>query len=283
MSVYQGQCLCGDVTWEFTGKPTGSYHCHCTMCRKAHGAAFGTYYFVSADRFRMSAGKDGVRHFQSSAEQTRSFCPVCGSVVPNQDSKGGFYFVPAGAHTDGPAIEAHIYVASKATWQRIADDLPQHETYPPGASSSVIAEKTRPPKPDDVVARGSCLCEAVEFEMIEPFKIVHNCHCTRCRRARAAAFTTNGFTSMDGIRFLKGEDHLVLYKVPDAKFFTHAFCDICGSGLPRIDKQRKLAAIPLGALDDDPGQGPVDHIFVENKADWYEISDNLPQFSQGPE
>ena len=118
--------------------------------------------------------------------------------------------------------------------------------------------------------------------MTEPFKVVHNCHCSRCRRARAAAFTTNGFTSSDGVRFTRGEEHVKVYKLPEARYFTQAFCDTCGSGLPRIDSERKLAAIPLGALDDDPGQGPVDHIFVDSKADWYRIGDELPQFSQGP-
>ncbi len=282
MTTHHGECLCGKVTWEFSGEPTGSYHCHCAMCRKAHGAAFGTYYFVPADHFKMTAGEYHIHHFDSSEDLTRSFCPDCGSVVPNADSEGKYYFVPAGSHTNGPAVDSHIFVGSKAPWHDIGDDLPQHETYEPGEDATVIADKTLPPKPEGVVARGSCLCGAVEFEMIEPFKVVHNCHCSRCRRARAAAFTTNGFTSAEGIRFLKGEDHISVYKVLDARFFTHAFCDTCGSGLPRVDERRKLAAIPLGALDDDPGQGPVDHIFVENKADWYRIGGELPQFPQGP-
>ena len=48
---------------------------------------------------------------------------------------------------------------------------------------------------------------------------------------RAAAHTTNGFTSLDGVRFSQGQSHVKTYKVPDAKFFPHAFCDVCGSGL----------------------------------------------------
>ena len=121
-----------------------------------------------------------------------------------------------------------------------------------------------------------------KFEITEPFKFVHNCHCSRCRRARSAAFTTNGFTSADGVTFISGEEKIKLYKVPDAKFFTHAFCETCGSGMPRKDSERGIVVIPFGALDDDPGTGADDHIFIDSKAVWYEIADDLPQFKQYP-
>ena len=120
------------------------------------------------------------------------------------------------------------------------------------------------------------------FEVSEPFKMVHNCHCTRCRKARAAAHTTNGFTSMDGLRFLRGEGELVTYKLPEAKYFAQAFCRICGSGMPRKDPGRGIAVIPFGALDDDPGRGAQDHIFVAHKAPWYTIADDLPRFDEAP-
>ena len=52
--------------------------------------------------------------------------------------------------------------------------------------------------------------------------------------------------------------------------------------MPRLDAERKLAIIPLGALDDDPGVKPVDHMFVAYKADWHEITDDLPTYEEGP-
>ena len=155
------------------------------------------------------------------------------------------------------------------------------EFSPPGLDTPAIDDKDIGPATEGIV-RGSCLCEAVKFEITEPFKVIHNCHCSRCRKARAAAHTTNGFVSQNGIRFVEGEQHIAAYKVPDAKFFTHAFCDICGSGMPRVDQERKITVVPMGALDDDPGAKPVDHIFVGSKASWYNVSDSLPCFEQGP-
>ena len=277
----KGTCLCGSVTWEIGDKPLGTYHCHCSMCRKAHGAAFGTYYLMHAKDFRWTSALDTVTGYASSSELERAFCSTCGSVVPNDDEDGMVY-VPAGCHDQGAHADSHIFTASKARWFDITDDLPQYDAFPPeGEGYTVIADKSLGPPPQGVV-RGSCLCGAVEFKVLEPFKIVHNCHCSRCRRARAAAHTTNGFTSSDAVRFIKGEEHIKTYKLPDARFFTHVFCEICGSPMPRVDPERRIALTPLGALDDDPGAKAADNIFVAYKADWYDITDALPAFDEAP-
>ena len=122
----------------------------------------------------------------------------------------------------------------------------------------------------------------MQFHVTKPFKIAHNCYCTRCRRARAAAHASNGFTDFDGVTFIKGGGLLKTYKLPDAQYFTQVFCEICGSKMPRLDRDRNLAVIPLGSLDDDPGIRPMDHIYVAYKCEWYDITDDLPGFAEGP-
>ena len=276
-----GTCLCGSVTWEISGKPEASYNCHCKICRKAHGAAFGTYWYVMAENFRWTSSLDTVVKYASSADLNRGFCVTCGSVVPDVGGDDS-YFVPAGCHDEGSAPNSHIFVAHKAPWYDITGSLPRHDDFEPGDDNPLALPDKELPPPREGVVRGSCLCGAIEFEVVEPFKVVHNCHCMRCRRARAAAHTTNGFTSMEGVRFLKGEEHIKTYKVPDARFFTHTFCDTCGSGMPRIDPGRQIAVTPLGALDDDPQANAVDNIFVGSKAGWYEITDDLPAYDEAP-
>ncbi len=276
-----GTCLCTRVTWALTGPPEKTYHCHCQMCRKAHGAAFGTYAFVPRDRFAWTGSLDSVREYVSSRALTRKFCSTCGSLVPSLDSGGTRYFVPAGSHDSGAEVDCHIFVASKAPWFEITDDLACHDRFPPEENQPSFDRDPLPETREDIV-RGSCLCGTVKFEVTEKFRKIHHCHCTRCRRARAAAFTTNGFTSDKGVTLLQGQAHMKQYKLPDAKYFTHVFCGVCSSGLPRIDRQRQLAAIPLGALDDDPAARADDHIFVADKAAWYPITDTLPRFQQYP-
>jgi hypothetical protein len=130
--------------------------------------------------------------------------------------------------------------------------------------------------------RGSCLCGACVYEATGPLMVVHNCHCTRCRKARAAAHTTNGFVPPEKIKYLQGEDLLEHYKVPEAQFFAQAFCRVCGSGLPNIDPSRDRVAIPFGSLDDEPEHGAEDHIYCGFKAPWYDIADDLPQHDERP-
>ena len=277
----KGSCLCGSVTWEFTGDPEGTYHCHCAMCRKAHGAAFGTYYFVDGAHFKWTGSRETIVDYQSSDSLVRAFCGACGSVVPNKETEGSSVFIPAGCHDQGPSPECHIFVSYKAPWLEITDTLPQHGLYPPQVDLAEVAERPLPEAAEGVV-RGSCLCGGIDFEVIEPFKKFYNCHCQRCRRARAAAFTTNGFTSDQGVKYLKGEKHLASYKVPNAKYFTQVFCDICGSGMPRIDNERHLTVVPLGSLDDDPGQTAKDHIYTASKAEWYSLAGAESTFDEMP-
>ena len=192
--------------------------------------------------------------------------------------------MPAGCLNEDPGVRptAHIFAPSKAPWHRIGDDLQRFDAYPAPEDGPVIDRSGAGPAKDGVL-RGSCLCGDVAYEVRGPIKAVHNCHCSRCRKARAAAHTTNGFTAIDAVVFTRGEDKLRTYKLPTARFFTQVFCTRCGSGMPRLDPERKIAVIPFGSLDDDPGRGAEDHIFTGSKAPWYTIADELPCFEAMPE
>jgi len=129
---------------------------------------------------------------------------------------------------------------------------------------------------------GSCLCGAVRYELIEEPAWAHNCHCSRCRKTRGAAFASSLFVSPGGFRFVEGKDQIRSYKPPEAVRFTHAFCAGCGSSLPWHDETRGIVVVPMGTLDDDPGITPRAHIFVASRAPWFTITDDLPQRSEGP-
>jgi len=280
--VNQGSCLCGSVTWELSAEPFQVFNCHCRMCQKVHGAPFGTYWFVKPDAFRWTSSTDTVLHYRSSEMLIRSSCDTCGSVVPyvgHDDSE--FWVAPGGCHDHGRKADCNVFAVDNAPWHDITNGLPCHDAYPevtgyPSVAGVVSSEG------QEGTLRGSCLCGAVAYHVTEPIEVVHNCHCRRCRRGRAAAHATNGFTSYDGVQFIRGEDHLKSYKVPEAKYFTQMFCEICSSLMPRLCDERKIAVIPLGGLDDDPGVKENDNIYVASKAGWFEITDDLPVFDEDP-
>lgn len=113
-------------------------------------------------------------------------------------------------------------------------------------------------------------------------KIVNHCHCSRCRKVRGTAQATNLVVALDSVRYVRGTDLLTTYKVPEAQYFTHVFCRVCGSSMPRLDESRGIAIVPMGSFDDDPVVRPTRHIFVNSRAPWDEIHDDLPQLPGAP-
>ena len=130
--------------------------------------------------------------------------------------------------------------------------------------------------------KGSCLCGAIEFEVSDPPGGATHCHCSRCRKTRGTAHATNYMVALDKLRYLRGEELLTKYRLPEAKFYAHWFCGVCGSTMPRFDEARGFAIVPMGAFDEDPITRPNRHIHVASKAAWDVITDDLPQFDAGP-
>ncbi|MEW6271300.1 MAG: GFA family protein [Thermodesulfobacteriota bacterium] len=278
----RGRCLCGDVTWEGSGPGELIHYCHCGMCRKTTGSAFATAGGFPAADFRFTGGESGIRRYESSPGVMRCFCDRCGSSVPGQPFDGLVY-VPLGNLEDDPGGRplAHIFVASKAPWYEIRDELPRFDAYPPGIPEPELpARDPHRARPGRI--GGSCLCGAVAFEVEGPIDAWHNCHCSRCRRARGTAHASNLFLDAARFRWTAGEDRIDAYKIPEAERFTQSFCRVCGAKTPRINPRLGYVAVPGGSLDDDPGMRPERHIYVASKAPWFAIADDLPRFAEHP-
>jgi hypothetical protein len=132
-AMIRGSCLCGDVRLEISGAVSGGSHCHCSMCRKAHGAAFGTYALANAADFRIVSGADRITRHASSPGVSRTFCSRCGSTLQWLiETKPDIVEIALGVLDDDPGVRParHIFVGSKAPWHEITDDLPQHATWP---------------------------------------------------------------------------------------------------------------------------------------------------------
>lgn len=295
-AILHASCLCNHVRWEVDGPLGGDEggqgsalallamsHCHCSRCRKAHGAPYATYLVAREDRFRITHGRDAIVRYESTPGAFRPFCGRCGSVVPDGVAWNGRVGMPAGPFDDDPGIRptAEIFVASKAPWFEIRGELPRFDGYPPGFD--VPPMPTRAPlDPDTGAPRGSCLCGQVTYVVEDEPLRCRTCHCSRCRKAGSAAHVSYLVTPLGGVRFTRGEELLETFKVPEARYFKHAFCRACGSSMPRFDAERGIAIVPMGSLDDDPGVRPERHIFVASKAPWDAILDGLPQDADHP-
>jgi hypothetical protein len=103
-------------------------HCHCSMCRKATGAAFRTRAAVRPGSFHWIVGEDLVSRYPSSPGETRTFCRVCGATLATfLGDPPHAIGLPLGTLDDDPGVRpsAHVFVASKAPWFEITDELPR--------------------------------------------------------------------------------------------------------------------------------------------------------------
>ncbi|MBU1691794.1 MAG: GFA family protein [Gammaproteobacteria bacterium] len=124
---------------------------------------------------------------------------------------------------------------------------------------------------------GGCLCGAVRFEIDGPIRNIVYCHCSQCRKAQGSAFATNGIVRASGFRITAGEDVLTGYVSTPGQ--TKFFCKICGSPiLSKSESRPDDVRVRLGTIDSDIEERPVAHIFATSKANWEEISGDLPQY-----
>jgi hypothetical protein len=126
--VVAGSCLCGAVRFEVSGPIDRVVHCHCTMCQRAHGAAFVTWAALPEDRVRITAGERDLTRYRSSEIGTRSFCRACGSsMFCTLDTHAGVIDVALAclARDHAAVPRAHIYWDDRAGWIEVKDGLPR--------------------------------------------------------------------------------------------------------------------------------------------------------------
>ncbi len=280
-----GSCLCGAVAYEVEEPLENFIHCHCSMCQKAHGTPFGSY--VRSPGVTIKHGEDKITRFESSPGFYRCFCKECGSVLPEDVDGAEFYFVPAGGLDSAIGISPikHIFAESKADWYQITDHLPQMAEYDEIATEQGLTsiEQSERGSAHEGHVGGSCLCGDVTFRYKSgSAKLMMLCHCSRCRKVKGAAHAANVFVAPEDFEWLQGEANVTVYDLPDAERFGNSFCKQCGSSVPRQSENSPMLNVPAGSLDDHPGIEPKAHIYIESKADWFEITDETPQHAEMP-
>src|SRR5437868_11978071 len=105
MKMIRGSCLCGGVKFQINGTLTQARNCHCSMCRKAQGAAFRSRASATALDFEWVEGEDLVTFYESSPGNFRGFCRVCGSPIVSKFAGASYYGVPLGTLDDDPVFD----------------------------------------------------------------------------------------------------------------------------------------------------------------------------------
>lgn len=130
------------------------------------------------------------------------------------------------------------------------------------------------------ILHGGCVCGRVRYQVEDRFDYSGYCHCSECRRTSGSAFVALAGCPGDAFRVLQGDEVLSQYqKGPSTVLY---FCSKCGSNLFTRKVDSGFIHVRMGTLDEAPSLRPMGHVFVGSKAAWFDITDGLPQFPEGP-
>lgn len=126
---------------------------------------------------------------------------------------------------------------------------------------------------------GQCLCGGVRFTYQGPLGPIALCHCSQCRRVHGSAFSASAPIQRVHWQLEAGADLIREYESRPGKY--RAFCSTCGSALySRVDAIPGILRLRIGVINEPVGRLPAAHVFVAYQADWFEITDGIPQYEK---
>ena len=127
-----GECFCGAIKYKVAGKLFDARSCHCSRCRKVFSAQASAYALVHSDEFEWTSGAELLTTYMSHPEYGFQFCSRCGSTLCGLYD-GNVHGVTLGCVNGDPDVEIgmHIFVGSKACWEKLPDGVTIFEEGPP--------------------------------------------------------------------------------------------------------------------------------------------------------
>ncbi|MBF0383081.1 MAG: GFA family protein [Magnetococcales bacterium] len=126
-----GECFCGTVQYKITGKLRDGRSCHCSRCRKAFSSQASAYALVNPAEFTWIKGEDSLTSYPTKQGYGLKFCKKCGSTMCGT-YQGEVHGVTLGCVNGDPEVEIgmHIFVGSKAKWEKMPEGVVQYQEYP---------------------------------------------------------------------------------------------------------------------------------------------------------
>ena len=132
-----GQCLCGQVQYEFEGDPVATAVCHCTSCQRQSGAAFSVNVLIQESQLRLDGTLETFEETADSGNKVyRRFCGTCGSpILSALEGMPGMIALKSGTLDDTSSLQPSVQVwcDSKQAWVQLPDSLTAFAKSPPVA------------------------------------------------------------------------------------------------------------------------------------------------------
>ncbi|MBL4766626.1 MAG: GFA family protein [Rhodobacteraceae bacterium] len=123
---------------------------------------------------------------------------------------------------------------------------------------------------------GSCLCGGVAFTISSDLAPPSICHCSQCRKQSGHVWSSTHIP-LSALAFT-ADNTLQWFNASDTA--KRGFCGTCGSFLFWKSNDEDNISVSMGAFTAPTGLKLAKHIFVADKGDYYDITDDLPQRAQ---
>ncbi|MGB0853925.1 MAG: GFA family protein [Pikeienuella sp.] len=117
------------------------------------------------------------------------------------------------------------------------------------------------------VFTGSCHCGGVAYSAQGPLRDVICCHCSQCRKT-SGHYVAATSVKASGLTLIR-DDTLTWYNASDTA--RRGFCNRCGGNLFWKPVDRDDVSIFAGTLDGPTGLTSNEHIFAQDKGDYYDL------------
>ncbi len=144
----EGGCQCGAVRYSIEAEPKMIYACHCTICQRQSGSAFGMAVVFGDGKIEMAGIEPGTFERDGVGRKMRCiFCPRCGSRLYHQwFTEAGdipFVSIKPGTFDDASWVipDFHIWTQHKQPWIKFSADDVVYEQRMPAERSKPFFER----------------------------------------------------------------------------------------------------------------------------------------------
>ncbi|KAL4876830.1 Mss4-like protein [Aspergillus karnatakaensis] len=124
---------------------------------------------------------------------------------------------------------------------------------------------------------GTCLCEAVKYELYGKPEKCSICHCDSCQQFSGSAFIANCWYKNENFKIVHGHDSIQTYNergTNSGQVLTRSFCKVCGSSLFQQTadlREAGLVSVASGTMDDRSDAQPTLEVWCRNRRNWLKI------------
>ncbi|WP_192181363.1 GFA family protein [Mesorhizobium amorphae] len=131
-----GNCMCGAVTWTYSGALTRNLVCHCADCQRATSSPVTAFLGMKPEHLNWTGE---IVHYESSPGTFRGFCSSCGTRLYFRSRKWpSEIHVHAATMTDPGEYQpdAQVFMRSRVKWLDRLQSLPAHQGFQQVPSNS---------------------------------------------------------------------------------------------------------------------------------------------------